>query len=126
MSWNIILGLVGTLGVPAASGLYITIRDRKKDHDKDRRTTVDDDKNLRDDQREYIRVLSNENRELRQRMTAIEDAREDDRRRIGALERGRAEDHHTINALRDYLRRVLGIIPAGVTVPPAPPELLDD
>lgn len=45
-----------------------------------------DDANLRDDQREYIRVLQEDNRELRNRVTVAEQERVVDHRRIHALE----------------------------------------
>jgi Mg2+ and Co2+ transporter CorA len=37
-------------------------------------TRVTDDANLRDDQREYIRVLQEDNRDLRARVSALEEA----------------------------------------------------
>lgn len=49
-------------------------------------TRVLDDANLRDDQREYIRVLQEDNRDLRIRVAAGEQERVVDHRRIHALE----------------------------------------
>lgn len=123
MNWPVVLGISASIGVPLASLGYSILRDKRKDRTKVRRTISTDDANLRDDQREYIRVLSGENRELRERMDAVEKARDEDRKRIDCLERGRAEDHRTIDLLRDYLRRVLRAIPDDVTVPPPPAEL---
>lgn len=123
MSWVVVLGLVGAVGVPVASFLYGTYRDRKNGQDKRRRQIGRDDADLRDDQREWYERMSSKNDELWRKVEALEGKREADRERISQLEAGRAEDHRTINMLRDYLRRVLAAIPDDVTVPPAPLEL---
>lgn len=47
---------------------------------------VVDDANLRDDQREYIRVLQEDNKDLRGRVSVAEQERVTDHRRIHALE----------------------------------------